>query len=57
MKKVYYSKNFEDIFSIKKIFLNNDKYLKQAHQWNKIYSKQPKRKICKNCMTKLNKVS
>jgi len=55
MKKVYFSKDFNDILSIKSdFFLENNKLLKQAHNWNKIYSKQPKRKNCKNCNKKLN---
>ena len=54
MKKIFFSKNFEDIVNIKKNFLyENNKLLKQAHNWNKIYSKQAKRKKCKNCEKKL----
>ena len=56
MKKIYYSKDFKDILNIKKnFFYDNDYLLKQAHKWNKLYSKQPKRKYCKNCGNKIGK--
>ena len=45
MPYVKYSKSLKDIFKLKEDFFKNDKILlKQADDWNKYYSKQPKRK-------------
>jgi len=54
MKKIKFSKPLNDILNIKSDFFNNNQfYLKQANNWNKFYSKQPKRVNCKNCNSKL----
>ena len=53
-KKVFFSKPLKDISKIKSnFFKDNDKLLKQALSWNKIYSKQKKRVNCINCGSKL----
>ena len=55
MPYVKYSKSLNDIYKLKDDFFKNDKFLlKQADDWNKFYSKQPKRKQCKNCKKKIN---
>ena len=55
MPYVKYSKSLKDIFKLKEDFFKNDKILlKQADDWNKYYSKQPKRKKCKNCKISIN---
>ena len=55
MPYVKYSKSLNDIYKLKDDFFKNDKFLlKQADDWNKFYSKQPKRKLCKNCKKKIN---
>ncbi len=55
-KRVYYSKSFKDILNIKKKFIKDDKKLTlQAQEWNKYYSKQPKRNKCKVCFVNLPK--
>ena len=54
-KKTFFSKPLKDISNIKSNFFeDNDKLLKQALTWNKIYSKQKKRIKCINCHSKLN---
>ena len=56
MKIVKFSKKNTDIITIKKnIFFSNKKNLKERERINKLYIKQPKRKICKNCNLKLGK--
>ena len=51
MKKIIkYSKSYNNILSIKKSFFEeNKKHLKYTLEINKLYKKNPKRKICKNC--------
>ena len=57
MKKIIkFSKKSSDISSIKKDFFSSNKiYLKDAIKINKLYSKQIKRKKCKNCNFKISK--
>lgn len=48
--KVFFSKPLSDINEIKSnFFKDNNKLYKQAISWNKIYSRQKKRKKCINC--------
>ena len=55
-KKVFFSKSYAGLVSIKKDFFNeNQSYLKKAQKEYKIYSKQKKRKKCKNCGAKINR--
>jgi len=54
-KKIFFSKPLEDINDIKSnFFKDNNKLLKQALMWNKIYSRQKKRTKCINCHSKLH---
>lgn len=54
LKKQIYSKKYEN-FDIKSSFYKNNKfYLENSKKINKNYSKQPKRKFCKNCNYKLS---
>ena len=56
MKIVKFSKKNTDIITIKKnFFFSNKKNLEERVRINKLYIKQPKRKICKNCNLKLGK--
>ncbi len=56
MKKIFYSKNLNDLSTIKKSFLlENQRHLKNTLQINKLYKKNKKRLNCKNCEKKLNK--
>ena len=59
MKKVIkFSKKISDISTIKKdFFISNVKYLKNALKINKLYSKQIRRKNCKNCNFKIKNVT
>ena len=55
-KKVYFSKSSKDILDIKKNFIKDDKILTlQAQEWNRYYSRQPRRTKCKICEIKLPK--
>ena len=55
-KKVFFSKSYSGLVNIKKDFFNeNYSYLKKAKKKYKIYSKQKKRKKCKNCELKISK--
>ena len=55
-KQIFYSKTLKDIINIKQDFIkSNNKLLHQAEKWNKVYSKQPKRNLCKACSFKLPK--
>lgn len=55
-KKIFFSKKATDILKLKKNFISsNFNLIQQARAWNKFYSKQPRRKICKNCEKKLDK--
>ncbi len=58
MKKiVIYSKKISDVSNIKKDFFDvNKKYLDKALKENKLYTQQIKRKNCKNCNSKINKI-
>ena len=52
MKKIKFSKSYNNIINIKSDFYNeNEKNLKNTLKINSIYSKQIKRKNCKNCNT------
>ena len=54
MKKIKFSKSYNNIFNIKSDFYQENKTnLKNVLRINSIYSKQIKRKNCKNCNTKL----
>jgi len=56
MKIVKFSKKNTDIITIKKnFFFSNKKNLEERVRINKLYLKQPKRKLCKNCNLKLGK--
>jgi hypothetical protein len=56
MKIVKFSKKNTDIITIKKnFFFSNKKNLEERVRINKLYIKQPKRKMCKNCNLKLGK--
>ena len=49
MKKIFYSKNLNDLSTIKKSFLlENQRHLKNTLQINKLYKKNKKRLNCKN---------
>ena len=53
-KKILFSKSCAGLLKIKKDFVDsNNKLTNQAQRWNKIYTKQPKRKFCKTCAHKL----
>jgi len=55
MKKIKYSKNYNNIFNIKNDFYKeNEINLKNIYKINSVYSKQKKRTKCKNCNSKLN---
>jgi len=55
MKKIKYSKNYNNIFNIKNDFYKeNESNLKNISKINSVYSKQKKRTKCKNCNSKLN---
>ena len=55
-KKIFFSKSYTGLVSIKKDFFNeNQSYLKKAQKEYKIYSKQKKRKKCKNCGFKIGR--
>ena len=55
-KKIFFSKTYTGLVSIKKDFFNeNQSYLKKAQKEYKIYSKQKKRKKCKNCGFKIGR--
>ena len=58
MKKIIkYSKKISDVSEIKKDFFSvNKDYLKKAIKENELYISQIKRKNCKNCNFKINKV-
>jgi len=54
MTKIKYSKNYNEIFNIKKNFYNeNKKNYSGIIKINKKYIKEPKRTKCKICLTKL----
>ena len=56
MKKIKYSKSYENLLDIKKdFFIANKINLKNVIKINKKYIKQPKRKYCKNCESKISK--
>tara|TARA_X000000950_G_C13897878_1_gene653674 strand:- start:1082 stop:2125 length:1044 start_codon:yes stop_codon:yes gene_type:complete len=49
-----FGKKSGDILNLKSnFFSDNDKFLKESLKINKIYKKQPIRKFCKNCKSKL----
>ena len=53
---IKYGKSFKDIINIKQSFFKeNDKFLDRQNYVGKVYSKQPKRKLCKACEEKLPK--
>ena len=55
-QKIFISKSFNDIKQLKNNFYKkNYELLKQAENWNRIYSKQSRRLTCKNCNYKLPK--
>ena len=56
MKK--YGKSSKHLFQIKESFFEeNDKHLTKCLKDADIYSKQPRRKFCKNCEYNLDKIS
>jgi 2-polyprenyl-3-methyl-5-hydroxy-6-metoxy-1,4-benzoquinol methylase len=56
MKIVKYSKKYGPLLKIKKDFYtNNSLFIKNSIKVNKFYSKQKKRKKCKNCNSKIAK--
>ena len=56
MKIVKYSKKYGTLIKIKNDFYtNNSLYIKNSIKVNKFYSKQKKRRKCKNCNSKIAK--
>ena len=55
---IKFGKKSKDILDVKKNFINENKNL---FEWQKklykVYSKQPKRKFCKNCEKKLQLIN
>lgn len=56
-KKIFFSKSYSNLENIKKdFFTGNLSYLKKAKKEFKIYTKQNKRKSCKNCEMPISKL-